>query len=170
MESRQHTDAHSRLIAITGPPGSGKTTLANALAKQFGLPLLSRDAIKEAAFDTFGWHDREWSKRVGALSYELLCHTIDLLLGTGGRFLVDTTLSPASAARINQLLVAHMTQATQVLLVVPPEVCLTRLRERHAVGDRHPGHADHQTLMDPDSWKASTSRPRTTRACGVGCC
>ena len=36
-----------RLILVTGRPGSGKTTLAEALARCAHLPLVSRDALKE---------------------------------------------------------------------------------------------------------------------------
>jgi predicted kinase len=36
-----------RLILVTGPAGSGKTTLAYALGTAIGCPVVSRDAIKE---------------------------------------------------------------------------------------------------------------------------
>ena len=35
------------LIVVTGPAGSGKTTLAHRLATTIGCPVVSRDAIKE---------------------------------------------------------------------------------------------------------------------------
>jgi predicted kinase len=39
------------LILVNGLPGSGKTTLANGLARQLDAPLIAKDAIKEAVAD-----------------------------------------------------------------------------------------------------------------------
>jgi predicted kinase len=39
------------LVLVNGRPGSGKTTLANGLANRLGVPLLAKDAIKEAVTD-----------------------------------------------------------------------------------------------------------------------
>ena len=43
-------------VVVSGPPGSGKSTLARGLAPELGLPLLSKDRIKEALFDHV-WDD-----------------------------------------------------------------------------------------------------------------
>ncbi|MEU2251876.1 AAA family ATPase [Nocardia xishanensis] len=36
-----------RLVVVSGPPGSGKTTLAHALGRAVGWPVISRDEIKQ---------------------------------------------------------------------------------------------------------------------------
>ena len=67
----------SLLIIVNGPPGSGKTTLGTRIAETFDLPFINKDGIKELLFDTLGWSDREWSKRLGAATYTILYHIIE---------------------------------------------------------------------------------------------
>ena len=46
------------LLVVTGRPGTGKTTLAEALSRDWCLPLVSRDRIKEGLVHTAGMaHD-----------------------------------------------------------------------------------------------------------------
>jgi hypothetical protein len=60
------------LVLVTGPLASGKTTLARPLAHHLDLPLLGKDTIKEALFDTLGTGDGAWSRRLGGASYAVL--------------------------------------------------------------------------------------------------
>jgi len=138
----------ARLLCVSGPPASGKTQLARALAGAYRLPLLSRDDLKELAFDTLGWSDRTWSRRLGALSYQLLFHATGLLLATGARFLLEANLYPQSVQRLNRLLERHHAAAAQVHLTAPPEVLVGRYRQRPATGGRHPGHVDDQCVEE----------------------
>lgn len=47
------------LIVITGPPASGKTTLARTLAQAIRCPMISRDEIKEGLINTINQHQGE---------------------------------------------------------------------------------------------------------------
>jgi len=68
------------LIVVTGRPGSGKTTLAQALAREIHCPVLSRDEFKEGYVNTMGGaHDglndaSKWG------IYETFFQAIELLL------------------------------------------------------------------------------------------
>lgn len=55
MLDKAHPSAPAGLFVLVGGwPGSGKTTLATALATELGLPLLAKDEIKEALAEALG--------------------------------------------------------------------------------------------------------------------
>src|SRR3954464_3018370 len=87
--------ATTLVIIVTRPPGSGKTTLGRRVAEEFRLPFIHKDGIKELLFDTLGWSDREWSKRLGAASYELLFHILEAQLKAGASFVVEANFHVA---------------------------------------------------------------------------
>jgi predicted kinase len=61
-----------RTVVVSGAPGTGKSTLASALAGRLQLPLLSIDHIKEALADVLGLGDELWSDRVGDAAAEVV--------------------------------------------------------------------------------------------------
>ena len=78
------------LIIVSGPPGAGKTTLAKRIAEELGLPLLARDDIKELLFDTLGWSDRQWSRKLGLASGRVLYHLLEELLKANQSLVVES--------------------------------------------------------------------------------
>jgi predicted kinase len=59
-------------VIVSGPPGSGKTTLALALAPALGLPLIAKDTIKEALMSVLPVPDTDSSRSLGRASVAAL--------------------------------------------------------------------------------------------------
>ena len=52
-------------VLVSGPPASGKSTLAPAIAERLGLPLVAKDTIKDALMSVMPPADVDDSRRIG---------------------------------------------------------------------------------------------------------
>jgi predicted kinase len=131
------------LIIVTGPPASGKTTLAKEIARSLRFPLLVRDEIKSAFFNTVGWSDREWSKSLGALSFGVMYHLLEAQLEIGVSIVVETAFrTDLDTAKFQALLAKYPHKPIQVHVTADEDVRFKRFSERAKTPDRHPGHVD----------------------------
>jgi predicted kinase len=121
------------LVLVTGPPASGKTTLARPLAHHLGLPLLGKDTIKEALFDTLGTGDRAWSRRLGAASYAVLLALAREL----PEAVLDANFYPDHGSGLLQA----CQQPIEVFCRCPAAEVERRFTRR--APNRHPGHVDY---------------------------
>ena len=99
MAQPAHDSGRPRLLIINGLPASGKSTLGSALAPLLGLPLFSKDLLKEIMFDQAGWRDRAWSQRVGRAAWELLWTIAEQELRASRSVAIESNFVPAVADR-----------------------------------------------------------------------
>ncbi|MGW1976522.1 AAA family ATPase [Streptomyces sp. NPDC001889] len=137
------------VVIVSGPPGTGKTTLATKLAKLLTLPLYSRDTIKEALFDTLGWSDRQRSKQFGAASATVLFTLLEAALTAGVHCMAESNFRRTHAtADFRRLIDQTGCAVVQVQCVADGPVLLERFTARSASAERHPGHCDDQNAAE----------------------
>jgi len=146
------------LVVVSGLPGSGKTTLARQIAPALGLPLISKDVIKEALFDVLGTGDLDWSRRLGAASHKIM---YALAADSAGAVLESHFWHGVSEP---DLLSVGM-PIIQVFCRCPAELALARYEARASGPLRHPGHLpSHQRAEATAAWASSTPAPLALEA------
>jgi adenylate kinase family enzyme len=124
------------LVVVTGPPGAGKTTIAAALRERLGLPLIAKDALKEALGDALAFDgDRHESQRLGVATFQMQFAVVRELLATHVSVIVE-----GNFRGVDFFETLPAADITQVHVWAEPAA----LRERLLLRDthRHPVHYD----------------------------
>ena len=122
-------------LLISGPPGAGKSTLAAPLAKALGFALLSKDAIKEALFDSLHGPpgDDDYSQTLSNAAMEMLL----TLAAHCPRVVLDANFKPHDAQQRERLAALGGT-IVEVYCRCDPEEEMRRYAQR--ADTRHPAH------------------------------
>ena len=137
------------VIIINGPPGVGKTTLGKKIADELQLPFISKDNIKDLLFENLGWEDREWSKKLGGASFELMYHFIETLIIAQKSLIVETAFNTKFAtSQFTTLKEKTNYHPIQIICKADLKTCYKRFHQRAISGDRHPGHVDQNTSWE----------------------
>ena len=129
------------LVVVTGASCSGKTTLAEALGLELFLPVVHRDVLKEALFDTLGTRDREWSRTLGGASYELLFRVLETLVRAGCSCVIESNFEAGRHGdRLRGLCDRYGFTPVEILLTADLETLRNRYKTR--LSSRHVGHVD----------------------------
>lgn len=135
------------VILVNGLPATGKTTLARRLASDLRLPLLAKDAIKETLFDTLGWSDREWSRRLSGATLALLFLLLEEQLRAQKPCIVECNFVPdRDTQRFLDLQQTYPFMPFQILCVTDGPTLYQRYCQRALSTERHPGHVETHNL------------------------
>jgi predicted kinase len=131
-----------RLVIVGGAPATGKTTLARALGTALGLPVITKDDIKESLAEPFRTGDREWSRQLGVAAYSVLFVVAERILAAGHGLVLESNFRRDISDKPLRDLTALA--PTAVILCRTPKA-RDRYAERAAVG-RHRVHIDDAVL------------------------
>ena len=139
------TPDYRRIVLVSGPPASGKTTVARPLAERLGFALLTKDDMKETLFTALEGPagDIEFSRRIGSAAMELLwtlaprCPAV--VLEANFR-----TQSPYERGKFAELLAGRngepAARAVEVYCRVSREEASRRFADRARQERHHPAH------------------------------
>ncbi|HEX5416950.1 MAG TPA: ATP-binding protein [Chloroflexota bacterium] len=148
-----------RLILIGGAPASGKTTLAERLATELSLPLLTKDLFKEALFDSLGIPaDRERSAELSRAAFTILYRVAARLIGAGNSLILESNFHRGRSER-DLLPLVERTRAIALYCDAPEEELHRRYQERIHTGLRHPGHLDWSLSVFEEQARAGLYEP-----------
>jgi len=85
--------AHPLFVVVSGPPASGKSTLAPMLARELDLPLIAKDTIKDALMSVLPVPDVEASRQMGRAAVRAMLSPVS------GRCLKWTRMDPLTSRR-----------------------------------------------------------------------
>jgi predicted kinase len=112
------------------------------------MPFIHRDGIKEALFDSLGWSDREWSRKLGGASYHLLFHFARAQLVAGCSVVIESNFGRRSQTEFDVLRRQVDYVPVQAVCHADASVLLQRYSARVDSGERHPGHVDHLNVEE----------------------
>ena len=131
------TPPRPTLVVVSGPPGSGKTTLAHRLARAVGCPAICRDEIKEGLVRT----DPDFGPGRDGAANQVFFAVLATLLRDG----VTTVAEAAFQDRLWRPGLEPLRPLARIRVVhctVDPEVALQRSLRRRAEEPTRRAHAD----------------------------
>lgn len=143
------------LVVVTGPPGSGKTTLAHALARAVPCPAVCRDELKEGMAHAHGSaFQGEHGDPLTERTFPLFFAVLTLLVEAGVTVVAEAAFQDrrwrAGLGRLGELAQLRVIRCT-----VAPSMAFARVAARATERESHArAHGDSTVGMSAESWAA----------------
>jgi aminoglycoside phosphotransferase family enzyme/predicted kinase len=118
-----------RLVVVGGAPGTGKSTLAAAVADEIGAVVVRTDEVRAR------WPGRGYGPDEVCRTYQEVLAEARRLLELGEHVVVDATFrDPAERAAAREVAAATSSDLTELRCVLAPDLAAERVRLRAATG------------------------------------
>lgn len=140
-------------ILVGGMPASGKSHLARRLSRSLGLPMFSKDDMKELLFDSVGFRNRAEKVALGVGAMDILYYAASQVMSAGGSVILENNFESSSVPGLKVLLERYGCQPITLLLTGDYEVIYRRFLERDQSPQRHRGHVINTVYPEPPGEK-----------------
>lgn len=132
------------VVALIGLPGAGKSVVAAAFEREFGLRRVCRDTIRAAMFPQCSY---SYAEKSAAMRAVLLAVEVNCMLGSGSVIDGVTFSRHRDLERLDRTLAPHRVLSLPLFLDCPPDVARRRVAHdiatgRHLALDRSPALVD----------------------------
>jgi predicted kinase len=142
--------ARPTLVVVSGPPGSGKTTLAHELARAIPCPAICRDEIKEGMVHAQdAGFEAAPNDPLTERTFPLFFDVVRMLLGSGVTVVAEAAFQDVRW-RTGLDPLAGLTEPRVVQCHAPSDVALER---RALTEGKRRAHGDSVARVGADQWK-----------------
>ncbi len=136
-----------KLIILTGALATGKSTFSKALSKEFNIPVLNKDDIKETLSDIFGFSSREENLRLSKATYLMMRYFLIETMKNEKEILLEANFHQEEIEDLESLIDEYNYDSLFLVFYGDTGVLFERFKKR-ATENRHKCHLSGPTTEE----------------------